>query len=114
MGRLSDSDFPHELSRDRCFTVYYGDQFNLNQIILYVPEDNSAPDKGLGVAKQWVHGLRLTVDIINSENYLQRYKKILSREYRLARSGGRSYAITDSPPNSNHYLNYFKARGAPK
>ena len=83
-------------------------------MILYVPEDNSIPDKGLGVAKQWVHALRLIIDVISSEHYLQRYNKILAREYRLVRSGGRSFLTVDSPPNSNQYLNYFKARGAAK
>ena len=138
--RCAESDFPVDLDQSQCFTIFYGDQFNLDMIVLFVVERNAA--------KNWVDSIRILIDAIQNENYVERYMHYMHREFRLSRSGffidlypvfqlqlasahvlvylytliilkisnlgGRNFTDSQGSATINQYNSYFKARGAPR
>ena len=103
-------DFPQELNEAECFTIYYGDEFNMQHLIINAPGDEDA-------IKTWVGGLKNFVYKLQTEPFMNQYGRMILREYRLAQTGGRSHGFNNQmapPPNSTQLVNYFKSRGIPK
>ena len=62
-------DFPQELNEAECFTIYYGDEFNMQHLIINAPGDEDA-------IKTWVSGLKNFVHKLQTEPFMNQYGRI--------------------------------------
>jgi hypothetical protein len=95
-----------------CFSIYHGDEFNLNLTVLF-------SQCGETVAREWVTGLQEIVKEMQDEWILRRVERIIEREFSLAATAGRNFNLVENKhyetiKNPSTLINYFKNRGMDK